>query len=218
MKTILFHGPSGSGKDTQVDLLVKDYGFENVGTGDMFRKMYAQGDIDAIKAREYWSKGRFVPDELVYKMLPKWMEQFNTEKSWALVSVVRRSTQIPMFENVLSQVNRELDHFVHFKLSEEAAIERMSLRWICPNCDATYHEKYKAEDVKGYCDKCGTKLVQREDDKPERIKMRLREYDQTIEPILKYYKGKGILIEIDANPGIEEIHENLVSTLGLIKD
>jgi adenylate kinase len=215
MKTVLFHGPSGSGKDTQVELLVKDYNFENIGTGEMFRRMYSEGDLDAIKAHQYWSKGKFVPDKLTYKMLGSWIKQFDQEKNWAFVSVVRTPEQIPLFENVLKDVNRELDYFVHFTLSEEKAIERMSLRWVCPNCDATYHEKYKPEKVKGYCDRCGTKLVQREDDSPERIKLRLREYEKGIDRIVSYYKEKGILIEIDASPSIQEIHKVVVEKLGL---
>jgi adenylate kinase len=215
MKTVLFHGPSGSGKDTQVELLVKDYNFENIGTGEMFRKMYSDGDVDAIRAHQYWSKGKFVPDKLTYKMLEKWIKQFNQERNWAFVSVVRSKGQIPLFENVLKEANRELDYFVHFVLSEEHAIERMSLRWVCPNCHATYHEKYKKESVKGYCNRCGTKLIQREDDRPDRIKMRLMEYNRTIDPIIDYYKNKGILIEIDASPSIEEIHKVLVEKLKL---
>jgi adenylate kinase len=215
MKTVLFHGPSGSGKDTQVEILVKDYNFENIGTGEMFRQMYSQGNIDAIKAHEYWGKGKFVPDDLVYKMLPKWLDQFDSNKSWAFVSVVRRVTQIPLFKDVLKKANRELDYFVHFKLSEDKAIERLSLRWVCGNCGATYHEQYKKEKVKGYCDKCGTKLIQREDDSPDRIKSRMREYERTITPILNYYKEKNLLIEIDASPSIEEIHKDLVEKLRL---
>ena len=215
MKTILFHGPSGSGKDTQVELLVQKFDFANIGTGDMCRVMYSQGDLDGLKAYEYWSKGRFVPNDLIYKMLRVWLRQFDKEKNWAFISVVRDPGQIPLFEEVLKEASRELDNFVHFKLSEELAIERMSLRWVCTNCDATYHEKYKPENVKGYCDRCGTKLSQREDDKPERIKMRLMEYNKTIEPILKYYTEKGTLIEIDASPSIEEIHKEVVEKLSL---
>ena len=217
MKTILFHGSPGCGKDTQVELLVKNYEFENIGTGNMFREMYSQGDLDGIRAHEYWGKGRWVPNKIVYKMFPKWLKSFDVNKSWAFVSVVRDPGQIPLFEEVLKDIDRELDCFIYFKLSEEAAIERMSLRWVCPNCDTTYHEKYKQEDVKGYCDKCGTKLSQREDDKPERIKMRLLEHDKTIEPILEYYKDKGILIEIDASPGIDDIHTEVVEKLELNK-
>ena len=193
MKTILFHGPSGSGKDTQVDLLVQKYEFESIGTGEMFRTMYKEGDIESIKAYKYWSKGKLVPNNLVYSMLNRWIKRFDTTKSWAFVSVVRDVGQIPLFDDLLAKNNRTLNAFVHFLLSEEAAIERMSLRKICPNCDTTYHEKYK----------------------PEKIKIRLKEYNETIGPIVETYKNRGILIEIDASPTIEEIHTQLVQKLGL---
>lgn len=215
MKTLLFHGPSGCGKDTQVDYLVNDYGFEKIGTGEMMREMYSNGDINGIKAHEYWSKGIFVPDDLTYTMLSNWLSNYDNEKDWAFVSVVRSAGQIPMFDNLLEQYGRKLDAFVHFALSEEAAIERMSLRWVCPNCGKTYHEKYKTERVKGFCDDCGTKLVQREDDQPDRIKSRLQEYNRTIAPILEEYRNRGILIEIDASPSIEAIHQELIAKLNL---
>jgi len=215
MKTVLFHGPSGSGKDTQVELLVAKYEFVNIGTGEMFRGMYKEGDIEAIKAYQYWSKGQFVPNELVYSMLTKWVTRFETDKHWAFVSVVRDPGQIELFDNLLSENGRTLDSFVHLTLSEEMAIERMSLRRICPYCDATYHIKYKREKVTGYCDRCGMKLVQREDDLPEKILLRLKEYNRTIAPILETYKQRGVLIEIDATPSIEEIHTQIVSKLGL---
>lgn len=213
--TILFHGASGSGKDTQVEMLVKNYEFEKIGTGEMFRTMYSEGDIDAIKAYQDYSRGIFVSNELTYKMFSKWLEKFDPERNWAFVSVVRDQGQIPLFDNLLKQKGRDLDHFVHFVVSEDAAIERRSLRWTCPNCAATYHEKYKPEKTKGYCDKCGTKLGQRVDDTPEKTRSLLNEYNRTIEPIVKEYRNRGILIEIDANPGIEEIHESVVTALNL---
>jgi len=215
MKTILFHGPSGSGKDTQVELLVAKYDFVNIGTGEMFRTMYKEGDIEGNKAYLSWSKGHFVPNELVYSMLNKWVKRFETDKHWAFVSVVRDPGQIEMFDNLLSENGRTLDNVVHFTLSEEHAIERMSLRRICPYCDTTYHIKYKREKVEGYCDRCGMKLVQREDDQPEKIALRLKEYNRTIAPILETYKQRGVLIEIDATPSIEEIHTQVVTKLGL---
>lgn len=215
MLTILFHGPSGCGKDTQLEYLQKDYGFENIGTGDMFRKLYEQKDPDAIIAHEYWNRGEFVPNDLVYKMFPKWLKQFDPNKNWAFVSTVRDAGQIPMFDALLESTGRTLDRFVHFKLSEETAIERMSLRWICPECGASYHEKFKKEDVKGICNNCGAQLIQREDDKPGKISNRLKEYNRTIEPILEEYRNRGILLEIDAAPSIEEIHNTLIKELGL---
>jgi adenylate kinase len=215
MKTILFHGASGSGKDTQVNLLVKNYNFENISTGEMFREMYSQGNLNAIKAHKYWSKGRWVPNELTYEMLNEWVKRFKKDKNWGFVAVVRDKGQIPLFEELLKNTERELDAVVYFKLSEESAIERLSLRWTCPHCGATYHEKYTPEKVKGYCDKCGTKLLQREDDTPDRIKVRMKENERTIKPILDYYREKGLLIEIDAEPSIEEIHKEVVEKLKL---
>jgi len=215
MKTILFHGPSGSGKDTQVELLVKKYEFENIGTGEMFRAMYKEGDIEAFKAYQHWSKGHLVPNELVYGMLNKWVKRFDPEKHWAFVSVVREPHQIKLFDELLDNANRDLDYFVHFTLPDEIAIERMSHRKICPYCDATYHQKYKPEKVEGYCDKCGTKLIQREDDMPDKMKIRLMEYDRSIREIRETYKERGILIEIDASPSIEEINKTLLQKIGL---
>ena len=215
MTTILFHGPSGSGKDTQVDLLVKQYEFENIGTGEMFRMMYKEGDIESIKAYQYWSKGRFVPNDLTYSMLNRWVRRFDISKSWAFVSVVRDAGQIPLFDEILEKNERKLDYFVHFLLSEEMAIERMSLRKICPYCEATYHIKYKKEKVEGYCDKCGTKLIQREDDQPDKIKLRLQEYNRTVGPIVETFRQRGVLVEIDASPSIEEIHTEVIAKLGL---
>jgi adenylate kinase family enzyme len=106
MKTILFHGPSGSGKDTQVELLVDKFDIEKIGTGDMFRTMYSEGDIDAIKAYEYWRQGKFVPNDLTYKMFSKWLAKFDQEKDWILVSVVRDIVQVPLLDELLTQYGR----------------------------------------------------------------------------------------------------------------
>ncbi len=215
MKTILFHGPSGSGKDTQVELLEEKFEIEKIGTGEMFRQMYSEGDIDAIKAYEYWHVGKFVPNELTYKMFSKWLTKFNQEKDWMLVSVVRDIGQVPLLDELLAQYGRKLDVFLHLKLSEEMAIERRTLRWTCPRCSATYHKKYKRETVEGYCDKCGMKLIQREDDTLERTKSLYNEYQRTIAPILIEYSNRGIVKEVDASPSIDEIHQEIIRQLNL---
>ncbi len=215
MKTILFHGPSGSGKDTQVELLVEKFEIEKIGTGDMFRQMYSEGDIDAIKAYEYWHVGKFVPNDLTYKMFSKWLAKFNQEKDWILVSVVRDIGQVPLLDELLAQYGRKVDVFLHLKLSEEMAIERRTLRWTCPRCSATYHKKYKKEKVEGYCDKCGMKLIQREDDTVERTKSLFYEYQRTITPILTEYSKRGIIKEVNASPSIEEIHQEIIKQLNL---
>ncbi len=215
MKTFLFHGPSGSGKDTQVNILVKEYDFLNIGTGDMFRTMYEEGEKRAVKAHQYWSKGNWVPNELTYDMFSDWLKRFDLTKNLIFVSTVRDIGQIKLFDNALSKNGRKLDNFVHFRLSEEDAVARLSERTICEKCGEPYHPKWKKEKVKGICDKCGNKLIQREDDKEEKIRERLEEYNRTIDPILNEYKTRGILIEINAAPPIETVHKELVEKLGL---
>ena len=95
MKTYLFHGPSGSGKDTQVERLMQEYELERIATGEMLRILYEENDPDGLEARQFWSAGKWVPDELTYRMLSKWMERYDTNKNWIFVSAVRAPGQIP---------------------------------------------------------------------------------------------------------------------------
>ena len=215
MHTFLFHGPSGSGKDTQVNILVEKFDFVNIGTGDMFRTMYEEGDERGIKAEKYWGVGNWVPNELTYNMFADWLKRFDLSKDLVFVSTVRDPGQVLMFDEALRKNNRKLDKFVHFNLSENIAIDRLSGRTICEKCGEPYHPKWKKEKTDGVCDKCGGKLIVREDESPEGIKERLKEYRRTIDPIKEKYKQRGILIEIDASPSIEEIHKELVKKLEL---
>ncbi len=208
-KTILVHGPSGSGKDTQVDLLVEKFGFEKIGTGEMFRELMKK-DKEIEKTI---NSGQFIPSELTYKLLTEWMRRYDSEKNWIFVSVVRAVDQIQLFDNLLKEYGRDLDAFIHFSLSAEKAIERMSLRKVCSICGENYHEKYKPEKENDVCDKDGGKLVRRDDDKPEAIQKRLNEYNQSIKPILHEYDSRGLLIDIDASFTIEEIHQEVLRNL-----
>lgn len=205
-KTILVHGPSGSGKDTQVDLLLEKFDFEKIGTGEMFRSF--------VKERKDIAKlinsGNFVPTDLTYELLNKWMENYDLNRSWIFVSVVRTFDQIELFDRLLEKFDRKLDLFIHFSLSPEKAIERMSLRKICSICGENYHEKYKPEKKENICDKDGGHLVKRDDDKPESIRQRLEEYNKTISPILEEYKRRNLLVDIDASFTIEEIHKEVL--------
>lgn len=212
---LLFLGPSGSGKDTQVDMLKEKIPLADISTGEMFRTLYKECVPLAVEAREYWSKGIFNPDEQVFELLGIWLQRYDMSKSWAFTAAVRRVTQIPMLDEVLAKYDKKLDYVLHFSLSEEVAIERLSLRWVCDGCGANYHEKYKPEKERGICDKCGAMLVQREDDLPEQIKVRLSEYNKTIAPIREEYEKRGIWIEIDASPSIEEIHKVVCEKLNI---
>ena len=208
-KTILAHGPSGSGKDTQIDLIAQKLGIEKIGTGEMFRVLMKENQ----ELEQMINSGQFIPSEMTYELLTGWMKNYDPGKDWIFVSVVRTFDQIELFDNLLKQYDRDLDHFIHFSLSEEKAVERMNLRKICSLCGEIYHDKYKPEKRENICDKDGAELVRRDDDKPEAIKRRLEEYNKSIEPILAEYKQRGILVDIDASLTIEEIHEEVLKKL-----
>ncbi len=210
-KTILVHGPSGSGKDTQVDLLVEKFGFEKIGTGEMFRSLSEENE----EIGGLINSGQFIPSELTYELLGKWMKNYDSKKGWVFVSVVRTFDQIELFDKLLKEYNRQLDLFIHFSLSPEKAIERMSLRKICSVCGENYHDKYKPEKEETVCDKDGGKLLRRDDDKPEAIKKRLEEYDKSIQPIMNEYEKRGLLVDIDAAFTIEEIQKEVMKFLDI---
>ncbi len=213
IKTLIFHGPSGSGKDTQVDLLLEKFESEKITASSVMDSLKVEGSDIAKKADEYGKKGVLYPDELVYEMFDIWLSRLDSEKKWLFVSPVRKFTQVKLFDELVSKYNRVLDLFVHFDLPLEVAIERMSLRTYCPKCKTTYHKLYKKERVEGICDIDGEKLITREDDQPEAIKKRLAWYQDDINPILSEYQKRGILLRIDASPSIQEIHNVLYSEL-----
>lgn len=219
MRTILIHGPAGSGKDTQVDLILKAHPtFQKIGSGEMFRKLLTIDSplkSEAVKAYAYWSEGKPVPSDLTYKMLAYWISQnYDNNKDWIFVSTVRSADQIRLFDELLQKFNRKLDLFVHLKLSEFEAIRRLSARRYCPTCQATYHTQFKKPLVLGKCDVDGEALVIREDDTPNKIKLRYKEqYQDTINDIENAYKNRDIAVVVDASNSIEKIKEDLWAEL-----
>jgi len=210
----MFHGQAGSGKDTQVEKILEAYDVERIATGEMMRKMKEEGDSYAVKIfKEKVEKGIWPDPNETYTMFEEWIKRFDPKKDWILVSVARYAEQIPYLDDVLKKVGRKLDKVIHFTLTEEKALERLANRKICPNCQGTFHPKFKPEKVEGLCDYCSVKLVVREDDKPESIKKRFEQYAESIKPYVEEYKKRGILVEIDASPSIEEIHREVLKNL-----
>ncbi len=214
-KTILIHGPSGCGKDTQVDMLLERGGFEKIGTGEMFRKLIEQNHPRSEEISSLINSGNLVPSDFAYELLDEWMDNYEQSNHWVFVSVVRAVDQIELLDKLLGKYGRELDAFVHFHLSSENAIGRMSQRKVCSLCGENYHSKFKPEQRKGACDKDNAKLVLRKDDEPESISRRLETYYKAINPILDEYRKRNLLVEIDAAPHIEEVHKMLLEKLKL---
>jgi adenylate kinase len=212
-RTVLFLGPPGSGKDTQAEKLSELCGHQVIGTGQMFRDEYEKKTPEGLEAFEYWGKGLWVPDDLVYELFRNLMKEYDPSKPWVFSETVRTIPQIQLFDELLSEYNRNLDRVIFLSLSSESIIERLSLRRYCPKCGRHYHLKYDAPKKEGVCDDDGEKLTIRDDEKPEFIKRRMNEFETKVKPVVEKYRERGVLLEIDAEPSIEEIHKTLVERL-----
>lgn len=212
--TVMVLGASGSGKDTQIDKMIKMCGGEKIGTGDMFREELEKGTAIGKRAyEEYWGKGIWVANDIVYEVLESWIQKFDPEKKWIFSQVVRDPGQIELFDSLMGKLGRKLDLVIHFTLSEEAAIERMSLRRHCPKCEREYHLKYLPPKNDEVCDDDGEKLIRRKDDQPKQIRQRMEEYKNKVLPVVEEYRKRGILVEIDASPSIEEVWKSVQAAL-----
>lgn len=203
---ILFLGISGSGKDTQANLIKQKYGFEVVSTGSLIREEIESGSELGNKIDDIVNDGEWVEDEIVYDLLAKRLDSVDTD-DFILTGAVRDIHQVEMLDQALAKIGYVLDKVVLFKLDKATAVERISGRRYDADGN-TYHIKYNPAPA-------GVELETREDDHPEAIENRFDEYEETIAPILKVYRDRGILIELDARPGIEEVEVDVHQHLGL---
>lgn len=191
---MVFLGPPGVGKGTYARAVSKEFGIPHISTGDIFREEIARGSELGRKVKEYVEKGLLVPDEIVVEVVKKRLSQPDCKRGFILDG----------FPRTISQA-RALDEFAPpnlallFVAPDEVIVERISGRRICAWCGAIYHVKYMPPKYPGICDRCGGPLIQRRDDRPEVVRERLKVYRETFTPIIDYYRGKGILREVDAS-------------------
>jgi len=204
---VLFIGPSGSGKDTQADLLVKNKNYLRVSTGDLIRLISeGQNDIHNV-IRVAMNKG-FLSDSFVFGLLQMYIEHLEHPKV-VLSGAVRRYSQIDLLDFVLFKSKRRLDIVVYFDLSDELAIERMSSRVRCSACLKNFSIKKFSENSRYKCEHCGGELTRRADDHPDAIPERLKAYHKDISEILEEYGKRGLLRKIDASKNIQEIYSEV---------
>ncbi len=207
-------GPPGSGKDTQAELLATSHGFHVVSTGDLFRREVQTGSELGTRLNEVMSRGELVSDDLVFSILRKFLAA-DSNTDLIFTGTVRTSPQIELMDNVLSETGRKLDYVVSFTVPDIELIQRISERRVCPVDGSTYHLRFAPPKQEGLCDKCGARLVQRADAKPEAVEARLKDYHLHTKDILKSYADRGILVEVDARPPIQEVAKDLQQKLKL---
>ena len=212
MILILF-GPPGAGKGTQGSRIVSTCGVPKISTGEIFRDLAASKTELGLKAKSYWSTGNLVPDDIVVGLVRERIAEPDCAGGFILDGFPRTVSQAETFACMLGSSGSRLDGVIEFEVKTEELVRRLSGRRTCDNCGATFHVVTMPAKVDGICDYCGSDLILRNDDNPESIRTRLREYSSKTEPVINYYAQQGLLHKVDADrlPDVvyNEVHELL---------
>ena len=193
---IIMLGAQGTGKGTVAGILSGELGIPQVSTGDIFRKNIKEETELGIKANEYIKNGNLVPDEITVPMVASRLEEDDAKNGVILDGFPRTIAQAEKLDEMLSKKGNKIDLVINLTTPRDEIIERILTRRVCSNqaCKATYNIVMNPPKQEGICDKCGAKLVQREDDTSEEaIRRRLAIYDEQTSPLVEYYEKKGVL-------------------------
>jgi adenylate kinase len=214
MRLILV-GPPGSGKGTQAKLLSERLGLAHIGTGDILREAVRLGTPAGRQAEPYVKGGQLVPDSLVNDLVADRFRRDDRPDRFVMDGYPRTLAQAASFDQVLRQQFLDLDAVLLLVVDDDEVVRRLSGRWSCPNvaCKATYHVTKKPPRVPGICDECNAVLVQREDDREETIRRRLKVYCQNTVDLIPHYRSQGLLREVSGEGDIESIYARIEQAL-----
>ena len=213
---LLIMGLPGAGKGTQAEFIVKNYGVNHISTGDMFRAAMKNETEMGKLAKSYIDKGALVPDEVTNGIVKERLAQDDIKASGFLLDGYPRTfDQAEALDKMLVELGIKLDAVINIEVNPDILVERLSGRYICRTCGATYHKLFKPTKVEGTCDVCGGHdLYQRADDVPETVKNRLEVNIKESAPILKHYTELSLVKSIDGGQAMEKVTEDIQAVLG----
>lgn len=212
MRLVLL-GPPGVGKGTQASAIVEKYNIPHISTGDIFRANIKQGTDLGKKAKAYMDKGHLVPDDIVVSIVKDRLSEEDCMEGFLLDGFPRNINQAEILDGELSKMCIKLDKVVNIDADKEILVERVVGRRICKTCGAGYHIKFNPPKKEDVCDIDGGELFQREDDTRETVSTRIEIYEEQTQPLIDYYKEKGIILNINGTQPISKVFETIVGAL-----
>ena len=208
-KIILFGSPA-SGKSTQAEIVSQKLDIPIICTGDIFREEIKNKTEVGKKVERYLNFGTLVPDELTNNIVKNRLIQDSCQNGSILNGYPRDVYQAEFLETICQPT-----HALEIVITDEEAIQRISERRRCPECNIAYHLRFNKPKQRGVCDQCSGKLITRKDDKPAAVEKRLQVYHERTEPLVEYFQNKGIYFEIDGMEPIKKVTEEIFGTLGI---
>jgi adenylate kinase len=212
---VILLGPPGSGKGTQAKRIEQAHCIPQLSTGDMLRAATASSGDLGLRVKSIMDSGQLVPDGIMIDMIADRIGEPDCRNGFILDGFPRTLLQAQTLDDMLACRGLPLDHVIEFEVDEAALIDRLAGRFSCQQCGASYHERDHRPRVDGVCDRCGAcEFACRPDDRPETVKARLEVYHRQTEPILPYYRDRGILRPVDGMAEIDAVTREIETILG----
>ncbi len=213
MRFILL-GPPGAGKGTQAAVIKDKYSIAHVSTGDILRENVKKGTSLGQEAKSFMDSGKLVPDQLIIAMVRDRLKDMDCAKGFLLDGFPRTVSQAEALDHLISNLGVNLDAVILLDVPDDVVIERLSGRRICRRCGTIFHVNFNPSADGSLCDRCGGEIYQRDDDREEVIRNRLKVYYEQTSPLIEYYEKKSLLKKVDASESSDTVLtmiESLVS-------
>jgi adenylate kinase len=214
---LILLGPPGAGKGTQAERLQRDFQIPFISTGEMLRGNVKDNTELGQKAKEYMDAGDLVPDALIVAMVAERLQEDDAQDGFILDGFPRTLEQAEALDKQLSELGRRVTAAVLITVPDEEVVRRLSGRRVCVKAGHNYHVEFDPPKREGVCDQDGSRLIQRDDDKPEVIENRLRVYHEQTEPLVDHYDELGLLKRIDGTRDAAEVHDHIRAVIATLR-
>jgi adenylate kinase len=212
---LIFLGPPGAGKGTQAQRLAQRLSIPQLSTGDILRKAVAAGTPLGLQAKGLMAAGKLVPDEVVNGIIDDALGQPAQANGFLLDGFPRTVPQAEALGAMLARRGRKIDHVIELEVPTDELVGRLGGRLSCGKCGASYHPTSNPPKAAGVCDNCGSALIVRPDDAPDRVRQRLVEYETKTAPLTAFYEKQGSVRHVDGIGSLEDVQARIHAKLGL---
>jgi adenylate kinase len=214
---LILIGPPGAGKGTQAARLTEDFRLPFISTGDMLRANVKEGTELGQQAKEHMNSGGLVPDDLIVAMAAARLSEDDARDGFILDGFPRTTAQAEALDELLSSHGRRVTAALLIDAPDEEIVKRISGRRVCVKNGHTYHIEFDPPKTEGVCDQDGSRLVQRDDDKPDVVRNRLAVYHEKTSPLIDYYDSRGLMRRIDGTRSPAEVHDHIRAVIATLR-